>query len=184
MNKSNNERFQQTERKIIDAFTQLLSEKELPEITVGEICRMSGIHRTSFYLHFQDIYDLMENIEERLAAFYGTLFTEPSDHYDLGERFLHLFRFIEEHRAFYQAYWQRSKDLKVLDVAFSEDFDERVSAAAEEYGIHSEIILQYRQLFFKAGLAALIGNWLSRGCAETPEMLGEILASEYKGRQR
>lgn len=183
MNRSNNERFQQTERKIIDAFTQLLSEKELSEITIGEICRMSGIHRTSFYLHFQDIYDLMENIEERLAAFYGTLFTEPSDHYDLGERFLHLFRFIEEHQAFYQAYWQRSKDLKVLDAAFPEDFDERVMAAAEKYGIHSESILRYHQLFFKAGLAALIGHWLSRGCAETPETLGEILGSEYTGRQ-
>lgn len=183
MNRSNNERFQQTERKIMDAFTRLLSEKELPEITVGEICRMSGIHRTSFYLHFQDIYELMETIEGRLAAFYGALFTAPSEHYDLGERFLHLLRFIEEHQAFYRAYWQRSKDLKVLDAAFSDDSDKRVRAAAEKCGIHSEIIFQYRQLFFKAGLAALIGNWLSRGCMETPEMLGEILASEYTGRQ-
>ena len=48
MNQSNNERFRLTERKIIDAFSQLLSKKELSEITVSEICRMSGIHRTSF----------------------------------------------------------------------------------------------------------------------------------------
>ena len=182
MNQSNNERFRLTEHKIIDAFSQLLSKKELSEITVSEICRMSGIHRTSFYLHFQDVYDLMETIEGQLASFYGSLFMDPSEDYDLGDRFLRLFQFIAEHRYFYQAYWQRAKGLKVLDTAFP-DGDERIKAAAEKYGIHSDITLRYRQLFFKAGLAALIGYWLSRGCAEPPETLAEILSSEYMGRQ-
>ena len=183
MNQSNNERFRLTERKIINSFSQLLSQKELPDITVSDICRLSGIHRTSFYLHFQDVYDLMETIDGQLVSYYGAIFAGPSEHYDLGERFLRLFRFIEEHRSFYQAYWRSAKDLKVLDATFSESYDERIQAAAERCGIHSEIALQYRQLFFKAGLAALIGNWLSRGCTETPEALGEILASEYTGRQ-
>lgn len=182
MNQSNNERFRLTERKIIDAFTQLLFEKELSDITVSEICRVSGIHRTSFYLHFQDVYDLMETIEGQLAAFYGALFTAQSDNYDLGERFLRLFRFISEHQHFYRAYWFRAKDLKVLDAALPEK-DTRIKFAAEKYGIHSDITLRYRQMFFKAGLAALIGHWLSRGCAETPETLAGILASEYTGRQ-
>ena len=182
MNQSNNERFRLTERRIIDAFSQLLSKKELSEITVSEICRLSGIHRTSFYLHFQDVYDLMETIEGQLASFYGSLFMEPSEDYDLGGRFLRLFRFIAEHRYFYQAYWQRAKGMKVLDAAFP-DGDERIKAAAEKYGIHSDVTLRYRQLFFKAGLAALIGCWLSRGCSEPPETLAEILSSEYMGRQ-
>lgn len=182
MNQSNNERFRMTERKIIDAFTQLLAEKELSEVTVSEICRLSGIHRTSFYLHFQDVYALMETIEDRLASYYGAIFMEASGHYDLGERFLRLFQFISEHQSFYRAYWQRAKDLKVLDVVFPEG-DARVRAAAEKYGIHSEVTLRYRQLFFKAGLAALIGCWLSRGCAETPEVLAEILAAEYLDRR-
>lgn len=182
MNQSNNERFRLTERKIIDAFSQLLNKKELSEITVSEICRMSGIHRTSFYLHFQDVYDLMETIEGQLASFYGSLFMGPSENYNLGDRFLRLFQFIKEHRYFYQAYWQRAKDLKVLDAAFPEG-DGRIKAAAERYGIHSDIILQYRQMFFKAGLAALIGCWLSRDCTEPPETLAEILSSEYMGRQ-
>lgn len=182
MNQSNNERFRKTERKIIDAFTQLLSEKELPEITVSEICRLSNIHRTSFYLHFQDVYALMEAIEDRLASYYGSLFTESSGRYDLGERFLRLFQFISEHQPFYRAYWQRAKDLKVLDAVLPEG-DVRVRAAAEKYGIRSEVTLRYRQLFFKAGLAALIGCWLKRGCAETPEVLLEILTDEYLNRQ-
>ena len=107
---------------------------------------------------------------------------ESSEDYNLGNRFLRLFQFIAEHRYFYQAYWQRAKGLKVLDAAFP-DGDERIKAAAEKYGIHSDVTLRYRQLFFKAGLAALIGCWLSRGCAEPPETLAEILFSEYMGRQ-
>lgn len=38
---------------------ELLETKRLDSITVGEICDKAGIHRTTFYNHFNDIYDLL-----------------------------------------------------------------------------------------------------------------------------
>lgn len=182
MNRANNERFQATERKITDTFIALLSEKEVDDITVSEICQNSGIHRTSFYLHFQDIYALMDRVERMLAGYYAALFEMPEEKYNLGGRFQRLFAFIYEHRHFYRAYWMRSQNLSVLDAALSERAKAKMKEAAAGYGFQTEDELQYHRVFFKAGLAALIGCWLSRGCMETPEELSEILRKEYSKR--
>jgi len=182
MNRSNNERFQATEDKIINAFIVLLGEKEASEITVSELCRMCGIHRTSFYLHFQDVFDLMERIELRLAGYYAGIFENETEHYNIGRRFAQLFQFILEHQAFYRAYWHRSNDLHVLDAALSDETEQKIKQAAMEYGFQTDAERLYHRIFFKSGLAALIGCWLSRGCPETPAELSEILAREYWNR--
>ena len=182
MNRSNNERFQATENQIIDAFTTLLAEKEVSEITVREICRMCGIHRSSFYLHFQDVLELMERIERRLARSYADIFEHETEHYDIGQRFAQLFQFILEHQAFYRAYWHRSSDLHVLDATLSNETEQKMKRAAAEYGFRTDAERLYHRIFFKSGLAALIGCWLSRDCAESPAELSDILMREYWNR--
>ncbi len=179
MNRSNNERFQATEHKIIDAFIQLLSQKTASAITVSEICRLGGIHRTSFYLHFHDVYELMDQIEVRLAKYYAGLFTGHAECYNIGQKFEQLFAFIYTHQNFYRAYWHRSRDLHVLDVALSPETEANMKKTASDYGVQSETELEFHRAFFRAGLAALIGYWLSRGCRETPAEFGKILEREY-----
>lgn len=184
MNRANNERYQTTERKIIDTFVQLLEKKELSEITVSEICHLSGIHRTSFYLHFQDVYELMSRVEEYLAAYYANIFEAPEEKYALNQRFQRLFTFIHEHQNFYRAYWAHSNDLRILDASLSPKAADGIKLEAERSGFQSETELEYHRIFFKAGLAALIGYWLSRRCKETPAELSEIIGREYRNRNR
>lgn len=184
MNQPNNERFQKTDARIIDAFIALLSKKELSEITVSEICRRCSIHRTSFYLHFQDVYDMMERIEIRLAEYYAILFEPNGENYNLGNRFEHLFTFIYEHQAFYRAYWSHYRNLRVLDAALSKNSEQKLRQEAANYGFQGDAELQYHRTFFKAGLAALIGYWLNRECRETPEELASILKKEYQQRSQ
>ena len=135
MNRAGNERFRETEKALTDAFLELLEEKELSEITVSELCRRCGIHRSSFYLHFADIYAMMERIEEDLADYYGKLFGTGREDYDLPDRFIRFFSFIQSHKSFYKVYWFRSSDLSVLNAALPEDNREAVRRLAGERGI-------------------------------------------------
>jgi AcrR family transcriptional regulator len=182
MNRAGNERFQETEKALTDAFLELLEEKELSEITVSELCRRCGIHRSSFYLHFADIYAMMERIEEDLADYYGKLFGTGGEVYDLADRFIRFFSFIESHKSFYKVYWFRSSDLRVLNAVLKDENREAMRQTAKKMGIEDEEALAYHQTFFKAGLAALIGQWLIRDCRETPDEILQILRKEYKGR--
>ena len=43
-----------------NAFLELLEKKELAYITVKEICEKAGVNRSTFYLHYETIGDLLE----------------------------------------------------------------------------------------------------------------------------
>ncbi len=55
-----------TEDKIKDSFLILAGEKSISKITIDEICKIAGIHRSTFYRHFTDIYNLLSVMESDL----------------------------------------------------------------------------------------------------------------------
>ena len=59
-------RVQRSKEAIRECFLALLREKRLSKITVSEICRMANIGRGTFYLHYADVYDLYDSIEDEL----------------------------------------------------------------------------------------------------------------------
>ena len=50
------------------AFTDLLRQKPLQSISVRELCSKAGINRSTFYAHYSDVYDLLNQIEEEMLA--------------------------------------------------------------------------------------------------------------------
>lgn len=57
-------RVRYTKKVIRDAFLSLLREKSVKQITVSELCRLADINRATFYKHYRDTFDLLEQIEE------------------------------------------------------------------------------------------------------------------------
>ena len=57
-------RGKQAKARIRQAFTKLLREKPIQRIAVKELCQEAGVNRSTFYAHYQDIYDLLTKIEE------------------------------------------------------------------------------------------------------------------------
>ena len=64
--------YDDTTRKIQNAFMEFFSKKELHEITVKGICEKVDIPRTSFYYYFADVYEVLESIEDLLIENCGT----------------------------------------------------------------------------------------------------------------
>ena len=59
-------RIRKTRRLLRECLTALLKEKKVQDITVREIADMADINRGTFYLHYKDVFDLMEQIENEL----------------------------------------------------------------------------------------------------------------------
>lgn len=178
MNTKNNLRFQQTEERIVEVFINLLQEKEIHKISVSEICRLSEINRTSFYLHYTDVYNLMEKIEHNMSLYFGKLFTAP-ENYNLGDRFVRLFLFIQEHQNFYRVYLNNQKEMHLLEGIIPDSASASLQDMIKKLGFTKEHEYLYHQAFFKAGFTALVREWLNSGCMESPEELAEILHREY-----
>lgn len=61
-------RVQRTRNNIMNAFIQLRSKKELEKITVKELAELAVINKATFYLHYRDIYDLSDTLEDELIG--------------------------------------------------------------------------------------------------------------------
>lgn len=56
-------RVRYTKMRIKEAFFACLAEKPVSKITVKELCDMAEINRATFYKHYMDPFDLLEQIE-------------------------------------------------------------------------------------------------------------------------
>lgn len=91
-------RIRKTEQALQKAFVQMIMEQELTQISVLELCARADINKSTFYLHYRDIYDLASKIKSRLLdeayaiiAEYDVLdFTASSP--EIWKRILNLFQ--------------------------------------------------------------------------------------------
>lgn len=58
----------QTRQNFMDAFWQLYCKKNIEKITVKEVCSLAGYNRTTFYAYFQDIYEVLDEIEKNIIT--------------------------------------------------------------------------------------------------------------------
>lgn len=57
-----------TKAAIRKAFLDLLKEKPFDQIMINDITKAAMINRSTFYLHYQDKYDLMEKLENEMIS--------------------------------------------------------------------------------------------------------------------
>lgn len=71
----------QTRERIISAYLDLIPEKKWDKISVKDLCARSDITRGTFYQYFNDIYDLMQHIQDtlmqELIRMYGSIQQTP-----------------------------------------------------------------------------------------------------------
>lgn len=60
-----------TKKLIMDAYVQLVKENPRDKIKITELCKLAGINRCTFYLHFQDIRSVENEIFNELQAKFG-----------------------------------------------------------------------------------------------------------------
>ena len=56
-------RVQKSKSSIINTFLEMRAKKPLEKITVTELCKKAEINKSTFYVHYRDIYDLSEQLE-------------------------------------------------------------------------------------------------------------------------
>lgn len=62
------------------AFLELLDRKDLEFISVKEICEKAGVNRSTFYLHYENISDLLdESIQFVIDDFVANFSYEPQN---------------------------------------------------------------------------------------------------------
>ena len=90
MNIKNNKRKRNSIKKIERAFVDMLQSKEINQISVTDICKKTGLNRSTFYANFIDIYDLADKLREKLEQDFGEQFKDRTDN-DATKMFRHIY---------------------------------------------------------------------------------------------
>ena len=106
MNIPNNKRKKDSQERIEKAFIELLTTKEVKEITVSDISKLAKVNRSTFYANYIDIYDLVDKIKDRLINEFFSIYIEEVKLEKHSYNFLKLFRHIKENQLFYRIYFK------------------------------------------------------------------------------
>lgn len=174
MNTKNNKRRRESIAAIESAFVTLLQERELKDISVTDICKATGLNRSTFYANYADIHDLADKLRQHMEADFSRHFhTDSQNAYAGSDGALRMFRHIYENQIFYKTYFKLGYDKSNPVLLY-----DHTRAEQDFHGQH----IDYHIEFFRAGLNAIILRWLHGGCRETPEEMTDILKTEYRGR--
>ena len=172
MNIKNNKRRRDSQEKLEKAFIELLQTRQLKDITVSDLIKLTGLNRSTFYANYLDIFDLADKTRAQLEQDFSNLFADYDSFNDRSGA-LKMFHHIKENQLFYQTYFKLCYDDSHL-ISICDPKRAEMEHVAENLKYHIE--------FFRTGLNAIIKLWLAGGCKESPEEMAEVLKLEYRGR--
>lgn len=189
MNKAESKYFN-TAVKMDKAFLDILEKKDLEYITVKEICKYAGVNRSTFYLHYENIGDLLnESVQymfDRLLTYFpdkDVSVIHDIENADLNELYLitpkllnPYLTFILEHKKLFATSLSRSDSLR-LNESYDKMFTNVLSRILDRFGI-PENRKNYMLTFYIHGIIAVIAEWLKNDCAESIDFIIDIISEQ------
>jgi AcrR family transcriptional regulator len=111
-------RVKKTKKNIRDALTELMHEKGVKDITVRELSELADINRGTFYTHYKDVFDLLEQIEnEMFEEFNGAIsnYTQKDIIENPGLILNQIFTFLEENSKICLSLLGKNGDISFVD---------------------------------------------------------------------
>ena len=155
-----------TKRAIKDTFMQQLEQKPLKKITVKDIVTACGINRNSFYYHYRDLPDL---IEEIITEFFNETIKKYPNVNSFVECFDALISYITEHkRSAMHIYRSVNREAfeKYLMRAAQYFVHNYINTALKEEPI-SEADKQTVETYYKCVMFGLAIDWLECGLEDS-----------------
>ncbi|WP_342563031.1 TetR-like C-terminal domain-containing protein [Paenibacillus sp. FSL R7-0345] len=162
-----------TKASIKQAFLALLNNKVISKITVLENSELADIGRGTFYLHYEDIYDLYNEIEtemfEQLNQFYDDSFP-IKDHHDIMHFINKLTDYLYQNKTLFNMLTNPEDQLLTSD-KFKQFFKKKILQEMlmnNKNQVRSSAGDETESLFIASGVVGVIEDWIVRGMKEEP----------------
>lgn len=163
-----------TKKLIYYTFIDLLHSKPFDKITVRDIVEACDINRNTFYYHYNDIYDLLEEIFKKKIK-------EMLESHKNGTSWITAFLKVaneayEHKKMIYNICSSRSYEYleNYMYRACNEIIVEVVKSLAEGMNVPEEDI-EFIASFYEYGFVGVLSEWFKTGMREDPLQLGSQL---------
>ena len=177
-------RVRKTRRQLKECLTRLLKEKKIQDITVRELAEMADINRGTFYIHYRDVGDLLQRLEDEMADRLADLCRShrPEDSAPGQFPFLRdLYRFIRDNADLCRVLLGPHGDI---------DYTDRICRILRDNFLFDFLSLFYpgdRQRlnsfcsFIMSGNLNLALGWLREGGQESPDEMAQLAGGIIMG---
>ncbi|AIQ66468.1 TetR/AcrR family transcriptional regulator [Paenibacillus graminis] len=178
------EKKQKTKYLIQKSFLQVLEKKKFELTTIGDITKIAQINRGTFYLHYSDKFDLLNQMEEQLFSDIGNHIDELQSRYlptrtiDIEQKQLadSLFSSIEINAPIIKIFLG-NHGRAGFHIRFMNAFSKKVRFNLEQHeGFYAdlEVPLEYFLSFITSAFLGLIEQWIRNGLDKTPKEMTEL----------
>ncbi len=186
MNKNESKYFN-TATKMDQAFLELLEKKDFFYITVKEICAKAGVNRSTFYLHYETVEDLLsESVEYMNEQFLSHMKQDtevfmtrikecPVEQlYLVTPKYLKPYlSYIQEHKRIFYTAITKASTLR-LDDSYNRMFRHVFTPILDRYQVPVED-RRYMMAFYIQGMMAIITEWLKDDCKDSMEHIMAVI---------
>ena len=186
MNKSES-RYFATAKKMDEAFLELLGSKDFEFITVKEICKKAGVNRSTFYLHYENIGDLLAESARHVNERFMQYFTQDTGMFkkisELPLEELNLvtpayltpyLTYIRDNRALFGTVLRNYSVLQ-MDKNWDDLNTYIINPILERFNV-PESEREYLLTFYVEGVFAVIKKWLAGGCEDSVERMAGVIS--------
>lgn len=170
-----------------EAFLALLEKKDFEYITVKEICAKAGVNRSTFYLHYETVGDLLAESAEYInarfleymkvdsAAVISKMRDCPLDelYFVTSEYLIPYLNYVSENRRLFLTMVRRAGVLG-LDASYAGLMKHVFIPILERFDIGQDDA-EYMMAYYINGLMAIITRWLENDCAESAERIIAVM---------
>jgi AcrR family transcriptional regulator len=181
MNKSES-KYYNTALLMDQALLLLLEKKEYDFITVKEVCEKAGVNRSTFYLHYETMDDLLkeciELINKRFLSAFDNITIDPNklgkdDLFFITDKYLIPYlELIKKNKKIYKLIHNKPhifNNQKAFNVLYKNIFE----VILEKYGVSDEE-KPYVFAYFTNGSLAIIDKWIENDCKDDMYKIIEI----------
>ena len=178
MNRSES-RYFATAARMDEAFLTLLAKKDFEYITVQEICEVAEVNRSTFYLHYDTMSDLLSESVSRMNEQFLACMDKDSDAFTAKLRNcprdeLYLITpyyltpslcYIKNNKRLFRTATENAAVLG-MDKSYDKMFRYVFTPILDRYGVRP-LDRPYIMAFYIRGLMAIISEWLKNDCADS-----------------
>lgn len=176
MEKKVDRRVIKTRRQLKKGLAALMKEKSVNQITVKELVEEVDINRSTFYLHFKDIQDLLREIEENMEAQIKRAIEEHpivSGNENAFYFIEDMFRVLDEEREISKALIGPNGDMGFIH-RIERIIKENSRGTLEKVFPGKKEDLKYFYAFCLSGCLGLVKVWLNEGEEKSPEEMAQM----------
>lgn len=170
-------RVRKTKKAMTEALAELMIDKPLSSISVREISELADINRGTFYLHYRDVYDMVETLQKEIFDRFDEIVDKhigmKSPH-ELFPLLVELYNLLAENAKLAKVLMGKNGDAGFLD-KLKEVIQEKCFADIQSR-IKTKNISEYKYLcdYIVYGCIGICSMWLKGGMRETPNEMAEL----------